>query len=87
MCIRDRSRRIPKVPMTRLQYVIGCRMASLMLYMALDKKGLIRDYYVSRAEKYLSMVCYLPRAKKGNIKDRWVFLRNMLREFHNKGIF
>lgn len=80
-------KKIPKFPKTKEQYPICCRMASLMLYLAINKGGPI-EYYLIKAENYLSMVYHVPKIKGMCSKDKWIFLRDELEKLHNiVGIF
>ncbi len=79
-------KKIPKFPKTKEQYPICCRMASLMLYLAINKEGPIEDY-IMKAENYLSMVYRIPKIKGMCSKDKWIFLRDELEELHIAGIF
>lgn len=79
-------KKIPKFPKTKEQYPIYCRMASLMLFFAINKGGPIEDYLI-KAENYLSMVYHVPKIKGMCSKDKWIFLRDELEKLHIGGIF
>ncbi|RKX44205.1 MAG: hypothetical protein DRP27_07000 [Thermotogae bacterium] len=81
-----RSGNIPKLPGSITHYFVNCRMASLMLYVAVGKEG-VRNDHVKKAEEYLSQVCFLPSKDKEDMKEKWKFLRDKLVELYEAYIF
>lgn len=80
-----RLKKKPKLPKALGQYDLSCRMASLMLYMAINKQDLVENY-LTKAENYLSMVYHFPKTKEKNLIYTWALLRSELRKLHKAGI-
>jgi len=68
----------------RFHPVIYCRMASLMLYMAIDKDK--EEAYTRKALEYFSNLYHLEN-EMGKTGDIWMTLRSNLLEFHKAGLF
>ncbi len=63
---------------------INCKMAVLMLYLALDQK--IDQKYVKNAENYLNKV-RLPLQPDKKFTNKWTRLQNELIDYHKMGVF
>lgn len=78
-----KMKKVPKF-LWKIRPSTCCKMASLMLYMAIDNK--IERKYVMKAEEYLSKV-YFRRKNWHDTKGTWILLRDELIKFHKLGIF
>ena len=77
--------KLPRPPKNISQYPVSCRMASLMLYMALAKE--IHQKYLREAERYLSMVRFPRELQEADTRVKWALLRDELKKLHEAAIF
>lgn len=77
-----KTKKLPP-PLSVLNISFYCRMASLMLYLALGEK--LEVSYMAKADEYMSKV-YLHRKSRLDTKGAWLALGNELKDFHKLGI-
>ena len=80
-----RSKRIPRI-FWKMHPTIYCRTASLMLYLAIGKRNLLMEKYVSDAETELSKVYFFKRIDEETRKS-WIRTKNRLVRLHQLGVF
>ena len=80
-----RSKRIPRI-FWKMHPSIYCRIASLLLYLAIGKRNSLTEKYVIDSEAELSKV-YFFKKSDGKAWNRWIRTRDDLVRLHKIGMF